>query len=196
MAEKKPASKKAATRKKVVRKKTKCKKKPMEIVGQLMPKAGQPTKYHPDLNYTAYKMALVGMTDVQIAQVFNISDSTFDNWKIKYPEFLGSLRKGKAPIDGDVAEKLLHRALGYTHQEEKVFCSQGEIVTHITQKHYPPDTQAALAWLRNRQPELWRDKLEVETKRPLQEYTIEELRALQRRLMRERKALGVDEEEI
>ncbi len=28
-----------------------------------------------------------------------------------------------------------------------------------TVKHYPPDTQAASLWLRNRQPDKWRDKL-------------------------------------
>ena len=28
-------------------------------------------------------------------------------------------------------------------------------------KHYPPDTKAALRWLMNRQPALWRDRQEV-----------------------------------
>ena len=36
-----------------------------------------------------------------------------------------------------------------------------EIVITPTVKHYPPDTQAASLWLRNRQPQLWRDKTEV-----------------------------------
>ncbi|WP_295448053.1 hypothetical protein [uncultured Thiodictyon sp.] len=29
-------------------------------------------------------------------------------------------------------------------------------------KHYPPDTAAASLWLRNRQPALWWDKVEIE----------------------------------
>ena len=28
-------------------------------------------------------------------------------------------------------------------------------------EHYPPDTKAALRWLMNRQPALWRDRQEV-----------------------------------
>ncbi|MHB1956052.1 MAG: hypothetical protein ACYCOU_20160, partial [Sulfobacillus sp.] len=31
---------------------------------------------------------------------------------------------------------------------------------HNTEKHYPPDTQAAMFWLRNRQPERWKEKTE------------------------------------
>ena len=29
-------------------------------------------------------------------------------------------------------------------------------------QHYPPDTKAALRWLMNRQPALWRDRQEVD----------------------------------
>lgn len=29
-------------------------------------------------------------------------------------------------------------------------------------EHYPPDTTAAIFWLKNRQPAKWRDKKEVE----------------------------------
>jgi len=32
-----------------------------------------------------------------------------------------------------------------------------------TVKHYPPDTTAAIFWLKNRQPAKWREKQEVET---------------------------------
>ena len=31
-----------------------------------------------------------------------------------------------------------------------------------TVKHYPPDTTAAIFWLKNRQVERWRDKQEVD----------------------------------
>ena len=29
-------------------------------------------------------------------------------------------------------------------------------------KHYPPDPTAAIFWLKNRQPDTWRDKVEVD----------------------------------
>jgi hypothetical protein len=46
-----------------------------------------------------------------------------------------------------------------------------------TTKHYPPDTAAAIIWLKNRQPERWRDKIEQEVKvtKDVADYTDEEL---------------------
>jgi hypothetical protein len=52
---------------------------------------------------------------------------------------------------------LYQRACGYTHKEEKVFCNQGEITTHVVDKHYPPETTACVFWLKNRKPDDWRD---------------------------------------
>ncbi len=37
----------------------------------------------------------------------------------------------------------------------------GEPIYAPYTKHYPPDTKAALRWLMNRQPALWRDRQEV-----------------------------------
>jgi hypothetical protein len=39
-----------------------------------------------------------------------------------------------------------------------VFCYEGEIITHVHEKHYPPDPTAMIFWLKNRQPERWRDQ--------------------------------------
>ena len=59
-----------------------------------------------------------------------------------------------------VEASLFRRATGYSHPEEKVFFNQGEIITHPITKYYPPDTQDAMFWLRNRQPEDWKEKTE------------------------------------
>jgi hypothetical protein len=39
---------------------------------------------------------------------------------------------------------------------------QGEIVQTPIRKFYPPDTTAAIFWLKNRKPGEWRDKQELE----------------------------------
>jgi hypothetical protein len=39
---------------------------------------------------------------------------------------------------------------------------EGEIITTKLTKHYPPDTTAAIFWLKNRQPGKWRDKTIVD----------------------------------
>ena len=60
--------------------------------------------------------------------------------------------------DAEVAEKLYQRAKGHKHPETKVFCKDGKIVTYEATKHYPPDTGAAIIWLKNRRSNTWRDR--------------------------------------
>lgn len=102
-----------------------------------------------------------GSTDDQVADEIGISIVTLNTWKKKYPDFLKSLKETKGVADQLVESSLFQRATGYWHPEEKVFCYMGQIVTHTVMKHYPPDTTAAIFWLKNRQPDLWREKLEI-----------------------------------
>ena len=68
-----------------------------------------------------------------------------------------------------MAESLYRRGIGYTHDEEKIFQHKGRIIRVNTTKHYPPDTQAASLWLRNRQPTLWRDQKNIAIDVPKEE---------------------------
>lgn len=123
----------------------------------------RPTKYdaekHPEL---ARKLCLLGATDAEMADVMEISERTLDGWKKKHPEFLRSITRGKAIADADVASRLYDRAMGYSHDAVKIFMPSGadEAVYAPYTEHYPPDTQAASLWLRNRRPKQWRDKTE------------------------------------
>lgn len=66
--------------------------------------------------------------------------------------------RGKLPADGEVAVSFHKRACGYEYASEKIFCSQGEVIRARTIVHVPPDAGAALNWLKNRQPDNWRDE--------------------------------------
>lgn len=124
--------------------------------------AGRPTDYREEYNEQARKLCLLGHTDKELAEFFGICEATLNNWKIEHPEFLESLKKGKEVADADVAQSLYHRAIGYSHEEDDIrTVSTGggsEIVITPTIKHYPPDTAAAIIWLKNRQGKKWRDK--------------------------------------
>ncbi len=54
-------------------------------------------------------------------------------------------------------------ARGYRHEATKIFMPAGsEAPVYASYvKHYPPDTNAALAWLSRRQPDKWKDRQEV-----------------------------------
>ncbi|MGV8136475.1 MAG: hypothetical protein AB2L20_14800 [Mangrovibacterium sp.] len=125
-------------------------------------RAGRKTAFKPEFVELAYNYSLLGATDIEMAGFFGVSEKTFNTWKKQYPEFLQSLKKGKVIADGEVASKLYHRALGYSHSATKFATADGKITDQVQYtEHYPPDTTAAIFWLKNRQPEKWRDRTET-----------------------------------
>lgn len=126
---------------------------------------GRPSPYDDGFNASfadlGRKLSLLGLTDKEIAEVFGVAESTLYLWKEKHSEFSEALRVGKAAADGDVADRLYQRALGYEHDEVDIRVVSGEIVQTPIRKAYPPDTTAAIFWLKNRQRTKWRDKVET-----------------------------------
>jgi hypothetical protein len=119
---------------------------------------GRPTKYDPLYDDRAYKLCLLGATDVEIAAVFGTTQQTLCAWKKAHPSFLEALTRGKIDADAEVARSLYQRALGYSHPAVRIMQYDGVPIEVPYTEHYPPDTQAASMWLRNRQPAKWRDK--------------------------------------
>lgn len=106
-----------------------------------------------------------GLTDEQIAKNMDISRSTLNEWKKKYPCISDTLKKGKEVVDIEVENALLKRALGYSYTETtKERCLNGQtgkyelVATKTITKEVVPDTTAQIFWLKNRKPEVWRDK--------------------------------------
>lgn len=124
----------------------------------------RPSKYRPEFVEQACKLCKLGLTDKEIAKFFEVSEQTLNAWKQQYPEFLESLKGGKTLADAEVASKLFHRATGYEHPDTDIRVVNGVIVETPLIKHYPPDTTAAIFWLKNRRPDLWREKVEPEDK--------------------------------
>lgn len=124
------------------------------------PKRGRPSKYRPEFVEQARKLAMLGMTDVEMAKFFDVAESTLNLWKLENREFSESLKAGKVIADADVTESLYKRATGYEHPEDDIRVVNGEIVITPTIKHYPPDPTSMIFWLKNRQPDKWREKRE------------------------------------
>jgi len=127
--------------------------------------AGRKTTYKPEYVELAYNYALLGAIDKEMSDLFNVSEQTLNTWKKQYPEFLESIKKGKTIADAGVASKLFKRAVGYDYSELHVEKKGRKVVSRKTvNKHMPPDTTAQIFWLKNRQPEKWRDKQDVDLK--------------------------------
>lgn len=121
---------------------------------------GRPSEFKPEYVNQAYKLALLSLTDTEIANVFDVSESTLNLWKKQHSEFSESITRGKESADANVADRLYQRAMGYEHDDVHISTFEGDVIITPIRKHYPPDTQAASLWLRNRQPRKWRDKQE------------------------------------
>ena len=123
---------------------------------------GRPTKFKAEFLEQARKLAQLGATDREIAGFFEVDESTLNRWKADQPEFCESLKVGKGSADDRVEQSLYRRALGYSHDAVKIAVNaQGEITQVPFVEHYPPDTTAAIFWLKNRRKEQWRDRHET-----------------------------------
>ena len=122
---------------------------------------GRPTLYKKEFDNQVFEMALLGLTDVQMANVLGITKQTINNWKHEHETFFYSLTRGKEEADGKVAKAMYNRALGVTIVEEAL-TRDGEVVK--LKKELPSDTAAAKHWLANRQRNLWANNGETTLK--------------------------------
>jgi hypothetical protein len=121
-------------------------------------RGGRPTLYQERFAKEGRKLCeLLGATDAQMADFWGVHENTVLNWRKAYPEFAREVRLGKMWADALVAEALYHCAIGYSHPAVKILQHKGKPVVVEFTKHHPPDTQACIFWLKNRQPELWKD---------------------------------------
>ena len=106
-----------------------------------------------------------GLTNDQIAHNVGVSGRSFADWIVRFPAISSALKKGKEPVDLEVENALLKRALGYDYEETITEVEEvgGKPKKHIRKvaKHMPGDTTAMIFWLKNRRPDRWREKQEV-----------------------------------
>lgn len=120
-------------------------------------------------------LRLYPATDEEIAEFLGKSPATIATWKLKHPEFLEAIKRGKVPADIEVSESLHKRAKGFEFDEQQAVklkeikyneagrkIAEVERVEIVTVKRViPPDTMAGMYWLNNRQRAHWRQRQEV-----------------------------------
>lgn len=126
------------------------------------PRIGAPSSYKPEFAEQAQKLCELGATDIEIADFFEIHVSCLYRWKSRYPAFSEALKSGKETADDRVERSLYHRANGYSFDSVKIMVVKGEVQSVPYREHVPPDTTAAIFWLKNRRREQWRDKQDHE----------------------------------
>jgi len=123
---------------------------------------GRPSKFKNEYVAQAQKLCKLGATDLEIADFFEVDVRTIYRWKGEHADFCQALKSGKDEADDRVERSLFAGANGYEHDEVDIRVVGGEIVQTPIRKLSPPDTTAAIFWLKNRRPAQWRDKQDVE----------------------------------
>ena len=133
-----------------------------------MAKVGSKKKYDESFPAKALELAEKGLTDKEISKQLGIATSTFYEYKKEHSEFSDALKRGKQPVDNDVENALLKKALGYDYEEQVTEVrisedgTQHPAVVRTLKKHMSGDVTAQIFWLKNRMPKEWRDGKNIE----------------------------------
>ena len=122
-------------------------------------RGGRPTKYEPKVHVPlARGLARAGLTAPEMAAEMGIAERTLYKWRGEHPEFMQALNEGRELADFVVEDALYQRARGYRVKEvRREVTASGERRTELV-RDVPPDTTAAIFWLKNRKPAQWRDR--------------------------------------
>ena len=112
-----------------------------------------------------------GLTDEQIAHNMGICRDTLIQWKKKFPDISYSLKVNKEVADIQVENALFKKALGYKvvdiiyERVKNLDTGEYELVpAKKTERDVPPDTTAQIFWLKNRKPDVWSDRKDLNLK--------------------------------
>jgi hypothetical protein len=114
--------------------------------------------YEPDYAEQARNLCRLGATDEELAEHFEVCVRTIYRWRNSHEEFAEAVIAGKEHADARVERALYSRAVGCRVERVKVFRHAGDPdpVYARYQVDLAPDVNAALQWLRARQPRKWR----------------------------------------
>lgn len=109
----------------------------------------------------------MGATEAEICKKLGIAVSSFNKYKLEFSELSEALKTGKVPADDRIEAELYKRAKGYDYEEVKTNTyvdnqQHQRTFRTVTTKHIPGDVRAIIFWLKNRRPEQWRERQELD----------------------------------
>lgn len=105
-------------------------------------------------------MAKLGATSREIAQALDVNETTLWRWSHQNQKFSNALKVGKDEADERVVQSLYRSATGYSFDSEKIFQQGGKVIRAPFVEHVPPHPTSCIFWLKNRRPDVWRDRQE------------------------------------
>ena len=108
----------------------------------------------------------LGWSFIKIAKHFGVATKRLNEWKKTHPKFKEAISFDDRPIDNSVEMALIKLATGFEYTEEGTEETVGKI--GITSKEiqrtkiYPPNITAIMFWLKNRDPDSWKELSNIE----------------------------------
>lgn len=140
---------------------------------------GRPSEYDRRFAPIARQMCSMGATNANLADAFDVTTTTIENWLRQHTDFAEAVAFGKAEVFDPLIERSLAQlALGYSVDVEEVKIDKdGDEHRYTLRKHFAPNVTAAIFWLKNRQPDRWRDvwRVEHDNKAALEKLTAAEV---------------------
>ncbi len=104
----------------------------------------------------------MGYTNTEIAECLGVHRDTLQTWLAEKTDFSDAMAYARAPTDVTVTQGLLTSAVGGLVEEEQAIkiklANGGEDVKVVKVKRYiPPNPQAGMYWLNNRQRDHWKN---------------------------------------
>ena len=118
---------------------------------------GRPSGYKEEYVQEARELCEAGATQAELAAHWGVSIPTLYVWGKFHRDFLDALRVGRGYADDRVEATLYQKATGYSRTE---VTTEPDGTTKTVTTHYPADTTSGIFWLKNRQPDKWRDRRE------------------------------------
>lgn len=140
-------------------------KKKASTTKQTKNKGGRPPVFTQEHKEVMLRLAGLQYTNEQMANIIGCSKDTFYRWLKEDPELSDSLKAAKEKTDALVEQSLFNKAVGnvtVTERTSGICPDTGNLIETVKTKEVPPSDTAMIFWLKNRRPDRWREKQEVE----------------------------------
>lgn len=107
--------------------------------------------------------AITCKTTKEFCDFLELEPIVFKQWCKQSIEYYRAYMSWRDFATNDIEVALAKKAIGFTKKTNKdVIDKLGNVHTLTNETYYPPDPTAAQFWLKNRSPEDWKDKSEVD----------------------------------
>lgn len=128
---------------------------------------GRPTLYRPEYDAQAMKLCDLGATNKDLAEFFDVSERTIEEWQVRIESFAEASRVGKHHADEKVKASAYKLAKGYSYIEQQAIKVRdkggGERVEIVeVERHVPPNAMMQAKWLAVRGNKEFAEKTQIE----------------------------------